>query len=95
MPRSREEVLKEFNGDRFATMQDAVLAMADRIRSLEATPARGVVTDEMVERAAKAHYEYASEWSWSSPSEGYRNVIRAEMRIALDAALTEGTPDAA
>jgi hypothetical protein len=92
--RSREEVLKEFNGDRFATMQDAVLAMADRIRSLEATPER--VTDEMVERA---QIEYRKQWEWefNAIAEGpiSADARKRVMKAALTAAITEGTPDAA
>ena len=40
--RTREDVLKEFAGDRFATMQDAIFAMADRIAALEPRVEAGV-----------------------------------------------------
>ena len=43
--RSREEVLQEFDLADIDGLPPAVEAMADRIRSLEATPARGVVLD--------------------------------------------------
>ena len=68
------------------SMQKCIRDMADRIRSLEATPAR--VTDEMVERFITAYTKYETDADWFFT---HRDGIRA----ALTAAITEGTPDAA
>jgi hypothetical protein len=120
--RSREEVLTEFgllqhgdqvredHGDGVSSLfapSSTVLAMADRIRSLEATPARDAdgiqlpqaarVTEEMVERAAIALYldDLVAGPHWEEAAPRTRKEFRAYAKIALTAALTGGTPDAA
>lgn len=52
--RSQKDVIDEFWGE---DGEHLITAMADRIRSLEASQARGVVTDEMVKRAMLAWHD--------------------------------------
>jgi hypothetical protein len=59
-------------------------------RQLEATPARGVVTEAMVSRAIRLGRDYGF-FDWSESGEARFTA----MRNVLTAALTEGTPDAA
>jgi hypothetical protein len=96
--RSREEVLQEFDLADIDGLPPAVEAMADRIRSLEATPARGVVLDrwlalvsrdgDLVRFVRSGESEVVEKRDAQVPTDAPHRVVR----VAL---VSEGTPDAA
>jgi hypothetical protein len=100
--RSREDVLQEFDLADVDGLPPAVEAMADRIRSLEATPARdaegiqtasqsrGVVTEAMVERAVIVMRDNLN----GCPMCNFGTSLFDNLREVARLALTEGTPDA-
>ena len=98
--RSHEDVLREFGlGDYYEScdLYDVAIKMADHIIELEASPVRVVVTDEMVDRAARSlqyHESIPTIRSWDKLPEYQRERYRDRARFAITAALTEGRPDA-